>query len=74
MSFDHCFRMVAVLTVGLGILVMVLTDSEHPPAAGTALGLVIDDWSLSAVVLVMLGAFILSSIHLLLRPRLQNLL
>ena len=31
--------LIAVLSVGLSALLMVLTDTEHPPAAGTALGL-----------------------------------
>ena len=35
----------AALSVGLSILVMVSTDTEHPPAAETALGLVIYGWS-----------------------------
>ena len=64
----------AVLTVGLSILLMVVTNTEHPPAAGTALGLVVEGWTISAVVFVLVGVVILSSIHLLLRPRLQNLL
>ena len=65
---------IAVLTVGLSILIMVLTNTEHPPAAGTALGLVVAGWTVSAVLFVLLGAVILSSMHLALRPRLQNLL
>ena len=65
---------IAVLTVGISILIMVVTDTEHPPAAGTALGLVITDWTVATVLFVILGALILSTIHMLLRPRLQNLL
>ena len=41
----------AALSVGLSILVMVSTDTAHPQAAGTALGLVIYGWSPSAVCL-----------------------
>ena len=65
---------IAVLTVGISILIMVVTDTEHPPAAGTALGLVITDWTVATVLFVILGALTLSTIHMLLRPRLQNLL
>ncbi|MDE2938006.1 MAG: HPP family protein [Chloroflexota bacterium] len=64
----------AVLSVGLSMLLMAVTDSEHPPAAGTALGLVITGWTPSAVLFVVLGSVILSVIHLLLRPYLKNLL
>ena len=35
----------AALAVGLGILVMAASHTDHPSAAGTALGLVIDGWS-----------------------------
>ena len=38
-----------------------MSDStEHPPAAGTALGLVIHGWSWSAVVFILSSALILS--------------
>ena len=52
---------------------MVLTDTEHPPAAGTALGLVVGGWSPSSVMFVLLGAVLLSVVHMLLRSRLTNL-
>ena len=51
-----------------------LTNTEHPPAAGTALGLGVIGWDPSAVLFVLLGAIALSIIHRLLRSRLQNLL
>ena len=53
---------------------MVLTKTEHAPAAGTALGLIVGGWAPSAVFFVLLGAFMLSAANLLLRPRLVNLL
>ena len=65
---------VAVLAVGLSTLFMAVTDSEHPRAAGTALGLVVTDWKSSAVLFVVLGTVTLSVIHMLLRPYLKNLL
>ena len=64
---------VAAAAVGLNVLLMVSTSTEHPPAAGTALGLVVDGWALSAVTVVLLGAVMLSAAHALLRPRLANL-
>ncbi len=65
---------IVVVSVGLSILLMVLTNTEHPPAAGTAIGLVVGGWAPSAVLFVLLGAVILSAVHLLLRPHLTNLL
>ena len=63
----------AALSVGLGILVMVVTDTEHPPAAGTALDLVIS-WSISAVVFIMVSALLLSAVRLALGKRMVNLI
>ena len=66
--------LIAALSVGLSIFLMVITDTEHPPAAGTALGLIIPGWSWSAVVFIVCGALILSMMRLVLRPKLVNLL
>ena len=64
----------AALSVGLSILVMVTTNTEHPPAAGTALGLVIHGWSIPAVVFVLVSVLVLSIIRIVLRHKMVNLL
>jgi len=64
----------AALAVGLGTLLMVSTNTEHPPAAGTAFGLVIYPWSWSAVVFIMSSAVVLSIVRVVLRNKLVNLL
>ena len=46
----------AALAVGLAIFVMTITNTEHPPASGVALGLVVQEWSYQAVVVVLVGA------------------
>lgn len=53
---------------------MVVTDTEHPPAAGTALGLIIPGYSHYAVVFILSGALILSAMRFVLRPKMINLL
>ena len=77
-SASEEFRLIrdvaAALSVGMSIFVMVFTNTEHPPAAGTALGLLIPGWTLSAVIFILLSALILSIIRLVLRPKLINLL
>ncbi len=65
---------VAAASVGLSTLLMVTTDTEHAPAAGTALGLIIPEWSWSAVVFIISGATILSALRFVLRSKLVNLL
>ena len=69
----YLVNLVAALSVGLSILLMVVTDTEHAPAAGTALGLVIPDWSWSAAVFILGAAVMLSAMRLILRPKLINL-
>ena len=63
----------AALSVGLSILLMVITDTEHPPAATTALGIVAYGWSLWTAIFVLLFAVALSLVRFLLRPWLREL-
>ena len=70
----YVLDIVAALSVGLSILVMVATDTEHPPAAGTVLGLVIQGLEWHAIVFILVSAVSLSIIRLVLRPKLINLL
>ncbi len=64
----------AAFSVGIGIFVMVLTNTEHPPAAATALGLVFHEWSVSSIVIVISAAVVMSAVRIALRPKLVNLL
>ena len=64
----------AALSVGSAMFLMVITDTEHPPAAGTAFGLVIHDWSWPSIGFIMASAMVLSFVRLMLRSRLVNLL
>ena len=59
--------------VGLAFFVMVAIDTEHPPAAGTALGIVLNGFSLNALTGVILSAIVLSLIHHFFRPYLKDL-
>jgi CBS-domain-containing membrane protein len=62
------------LAVGGAMLVMAVTDTEHPPAAGTALGVVIAGFSLPVVLGVVVGVGVLALIQVLLRPMLRDLI
>ena len=62
------------LAIGLATFIMVVTNTEHPPAAGVALGLVLQEWSLLTVVVVLVGIVLLSLIKRLLKPLLVDLL
>lgn len=61
------------LAVGTSIFIMVVTDTEHPPASGTALGVVMTGISLQVLIVVVMSIIILSVIHRLLKPYLKDL-
>lgn len=73
---DHgCVRVIfGAVAVGLAMFLMVITDTEHPPAAGLALGFVLNEWDHFTVIVVIVGIISLSAMKLLLRPVLINLL
>ena len=62
------------LAVGLAIFVMVITDTEHPPAAGLALGFVLGGCNYVTVVVALVGIISLSVMKAVLRPVLKDLL
>lgn len=61
------------LAVGLSIFSMILLDVEHPPAAGTALGMAITGATWSVTGALIFSIFSLCLIHKLFRGRLRNL-
>ncbi|MFP3937453.1 MAG: HPP family protein [Phycisphaerae bacterium] len=61
------------LAVALTMLIMVITNTEHPPAAGVALGLVVQQWSWWTVAATMVGIIALVVLRALLRPILIRL-
>ena len=61
------------LAVGIAIFFMVALDVEHPPAAGTALAMVINEVSCNAFVTVMVSALVLSQCRYYLRHYLKDL-
>ena len=63
------------LAVGVAIFLMVVTNTEHPPAAGVALGLVINQtWDALTLVVILSAICSLSLVKWLLRRYLRNLL
>jgi CBS-domain-containing membrane protein len=71
-SFLSC-NLVYSLAVGLSIFIMVVTDTEHPPASGTALGLAISGFSFSVVTAVLTSGILLSLVHYFCKPYLKDL-
>ena len=67
------FSIECALAVALAIFLMVALDVEHPPAAGTALGVVINEVSRDAFVAILASALILSQCRYYLRHYLKDL-
>jgi CBS-domain-containing membrane protein len=61
------------LAVGASIFTMVVIDMEHPPAAGTALGVAITGISLEVFVAVGVSIILLSLIHKIFKPYIRDL-
>ena len=72
---DHASMVLfGALATGLAMFLMVVTKTEHPPAAALALGLVLNEWTLMTLVVVILGVVALSIFKRLILPLLMDLL
>jgi len=69
----HAVVLFAALSVGLCMYLMVITNTEHPPAVGIALALVVNPWDRSTVLFLLLAASILALFHQLCRAWLIDL-
>ena len=67
------FPAFAAVGVGMSMLIMAATDTEHPPAAGTALGTLSNPISLELTLFILVSVVLLLSIQIRLRKYLFNL-
>ena len=74
LNFPFLFDVEAALAVGLSMFLMAATNTEHAPAAGTALAVVVQGFSWTLVFFVASSVVVLSLIHRLLRSYLRDLL
>ena len=61
------------LAVGLSIFIMAITDTEHPPASGTALGVAISGFSPRVLVALIASVVALSLVHHFFKRHLKDL-
>jgi len=54
--------------VSISIFLMVITGCEHPPAAGMALGLVLNEWDYTTILFVLGAVVLFTLVRSLLRP------
>lgn len=74
MSIGHHFWLAAAISVTLMMIGMALTDTEHPPAAGIALVLVIELCRHDIVDVIFVLMLLLCAIQLICRRYMRNLL
>ncbi len=72
-SWQPATLFIYALAVGLAIFAMTVTNTEHPPAAGTALGIVAHEWSPEVVAFIFLSVILLAIVRRLLRGHLRDL-
>lgn len=63
----------ASIAVGLSIFLMTITNTEHAPAAGIALGLVINQWDVKSILFIIMVMLILTVTNHILQPYVINL-
>jgi CBS-domain-containing membrane protein len=62
------------ISVGVAVFIMALTNTEHAPAAGIALGLVINRWDYLTIIFIIIAILWLTSIRLILKDHLMDLI
>jgi len=73
-SVNHAFMILfGAFATALAMFFMVVTKTEHPPAAALALGLVLNEWNLITILLVLAGIVSLSIFKRLVLPLLMDL-
>ena len=61
------------LAIALAMFLMAVTNTEHPPAAATSIGLLTAGWSWATILFVLIFAGLLALIHYVLRRYLVDL-
>lgn len=62
------------IAVGFSIFIMAVTNTEHAPTAGIALGLVINRWDYLTIIFIIIAIFWLANIRFILRSYLIDLI
>ncbi|MBN2541628.1 HPP family protein [bacterium] len=59
--------------VGTAIFLMSITSTEHAPAAGISLGLVLNPWDYKTIIFILCAVLLLSSVQHFLKPHMLDL-
>ena len=72
-DIDHLRNFSYAVAVGLAVLLMAITNTEHPPAAGTAIGMATREFDILIFLSIIGAVVMLAIIKLALRPHLRDL-
>lgn len=73
LSTPFTSRLIFALAVGCAMFVMAVSNTEHPPAAGTALSVVTLGFSWPVAIAVITSAVLMAVFHEILKPYLKDL-
>ncbi len=73
LSKQTIYVVYAALAVGSAIFLMAVTNTEHPPAAGASLGLVLNSWDYQTLAFIMLAVLTLALLRLMLKKHMIDL-
>ena len=74
-EFQHILAIAfAAAATGGAMFIMTITDTEHPPAAGLALGFAVNEWDILTVAVVFIGVSRISLTKEVFKARLKHLL
>ncbi len=71
---EYSLHMAGGLAVGVAIFIMVATNTEHPPAAGISLGLVLNEWNLRTLIFIVSAVVLMLVLKSFLKPYMINLI
>lgn len=69
----HLHELFGALSVGVSIFFMTMTKTAHPPAAGLALGFVLNEWNYITVIVIFIGIILISCIKYFFKDLMVNL-
>jgi len=70
----HGLVICSALAIAGAMFFMAIMDMAHPPAAGLAVGLVLEQWSGPILIIIMLAVIVLALLKILLRKKMVNLM
>lgn len=73
-SVETVFTIFAAMSVGGAIIFMVITNTEHAPAAGLSLGLVVTEWGYADLIFVMCAVLFMAVMRRILQPVMIDLI